>query len=439
MLRRAALVLALIAAATGAGCSSPCCVFDSRPIALGRAELGELVATLSVDDGDAAPALIDTAARISVLDGSPGRIVGHRLRLLAGGSTRAVLRDVTMVPGNLSPVGDTTVLSPVAVLGGDLLQDFAVEIGFGRPELVLWAAQPAPDDFLSQAGFAVLRVARRGAGSAEVLGGSYAFPPSLLALRACAAPAAFDPGAAPPERCCAGEDRTLATGTDLSLVLGTGYGPTVLARSAWRRLVSGMPTPPVTVSRPLHVASAPLPVAAEWSTLPRLALVDREADPTANPGACVELGRARRLQQVDIQQYLHPDAAACALECDRDPRNPGLAQSAAAYVELGAALAVAVIDDGEPFFQSLRNAVRPDGPEIDGILGAGALTGARLELDYRSQPARAIFSCETGAPPTTCRAVGRCPRLSGAGTHACYGLPAHGLPAMCDNPGAACR
>ena len=64
----------------------------------------------------------------------------------------------------------------------------------------------------------------------------------------------------------------------------------------------------------------------------------------------------------------------------------------------------------------------------------GAQETARVELDYRNQPSRAIFSCEASAPVGECRAVGRCPRLPKEGqTHTCFGLPAHGLPRICDN------
>jgi hypothetical protein len=338
-------------------------------------------------------------------------------------------------------------MTPVALLGGDLLTGFSVEIGFAAPELVLWASQPASDGFLAESGYAVLRVTRRGASETEVHapggigpGGPYQFPPSLLALRACAAPAGFDREAAPPASCCPGDERTLASGVDLSLLLGTGYGPLILSRSAWNRITRTLPAAPATTARPLLVASAEAPILnAEWSTLPRLALVDREADTTLNPGPCVELGRARRLEQIDVAQSRNAEHAVCALPCDADPGSLERAQNSAAYLELGGELPVAIVDDGEPLLGARSAQIFPDGPQIDGILGAAALHDARLEIDYQSQPARAILSCEAGVDATRCRAVGRCPRLPSKGQqHVCFGLPAHGLPGMCDNPAAAC-
>jgi len=446
---------ALIAVAAGGGaCSGPCCTYDSRPIPLQRAAEGELMVRLQLEDGSKGSALIDTGTPVTVLAGTDGvvSIRQHDLRLLgpddAAGTApvRALLDGVTMIHGPLSALADGT--APMALLGGDLWTGFSVEFGFAVPELVLWPEQPAPDDFLSAAGYAVLRIRRRGAGETEARepssgigpSGPYQFPSSLLAMRACAAPAAFDREAPLPQTCCIGDEQTLATGVDLALLLGTGYGPIILSRSAWARVTRSMVPPPVTTVRDLHTATAAQPIMnAEWSTLPRLALVDREADTTVNPGPCVELGRSRRLEQVALAQSRNADHAVCALPCDQDPRTDGRAQNSAAYIELGGDLPVAIIDDGDPLLTGRSAQIFPDGPQIDGILGAAALRSARVEIDYRGQPARAIFSCAADATLVACRSIGRCPRLPGAGqTHTCFGLPTHALPGICDNLPAEC-
>jgi len=123
--------------------------------------------------------------------------------------------------------------------------------------------------------------------------------------------------------------------------------------------------------------------------------------------------------------------------CDTDPNEAGKAQNSAAYLELDGMLPVAVIDDAEPFLQSLRFDVRPEGPEVDGLVGAGVLAGTRLELDYLGDPARAIFSCEAAAAAAmTCHSASRCPRLPDhTQQHLCFGLPAHRLPTTCSPSG----
>jgi hypothetical protein len=449
---RAGLFCAALIAAITAGCSEPCCSYDSRPITLERATQGELLARVTID-GQGSPtdvAVIDTGSPITLwnaplTDELP--VVRRRDIALLGTSTmaptRATFRGTMTVAAPLTPLpGDPVAISPLALLGGDLLSNFSLEIGFRAPELVIWPEERATDGFLSAAGYAVLHVERQGSGQLESnapregIGpaGPYQYPSSLLVLRACGAPAPFDRSQPLPARCCGDDVRTLASGTDLSLLLGTGVGPLVLSRSAWTRLSARFDSQPAMTSASLVVATAKLPIEAQKTTLPRLALMDREADPAVDPGPCVELGRARRLEQVAVSQVSNSDHALCALPCDQDPRTDHRAQNSAGYLELAGDLPVMVIDDGAALLQTLRAAVHPGAPEIDGILGADALRNARVELDYQSQPARAIFSCESAADAASCRAVGRCPRLPERGqTHSCFGLPAHALPGICDN------
>jgi hypothetical protein len=444
---RAGLLLAAATAAATAGCSEPCCDYDSRPIALMRASQGELQARVRIDGEGPRLAVVDTGTPISFwnapLTGQFPLVRRRDVQILGTGdtATRAILRGTMTVAAPLATLpGDPQ--PPLALLGGDLLSNFSVEIGFRAPELVIWPEQQATDGFLSAAGYAVLHVERRGGGELESkapregLGpaGPYQYPPSLLVLRACGAAAPFDRAQSLPPRCCADDLRTLSTGADLSLLLGTGVGRVVLSRSAWNRVATRLGTLPAMTSASLVVATGDRPIAAQLTTLPRLNLMDREADPAVDPGPCVELARARRLELVAVSQASNPEHALCALPCDQDPRTEHRAQNGAGYLELTGDLPVAVIDDGEPLLQTLRAEVHPGAPEIDGIIGADALRSARVELDYKSQPSRMIFSCEAAADAGTCRAVGRCPRLPEPGQrHSCFGLPAHALPRICDN------
>jgi hypothetical protein len=447
---RAALLLAAVTAAGSAACSDPCCSYDSRPIALQRAAQGELLARVTIDGEGPRQAIIDTGTPISLwnaplTDQLPlvRRRDVHLLGLTDEAPTRAILRRTMTVAAPLASLpAAPSPIAPIALLGGDLLGNFSIEIGFRAPELVIWPEQQATDAFLSSAGYAVLHLDRRGGGELESKAprdgigpaGPYQYPASLLVMRACGAPAPFDRGQPLPARCCGNELRTLASGTDLSLLLGTGIGPVVLSRSAWSRVSARLDVQPAMTSAPLVVAIARDPINAQWTTLPRLTLLDREADPAVDPGPCVELARARRLEVVAVSQASNPDHALCALPCDQDPRTDHRAQNSAGYLELAGDLRVAVIDDGEQLLQTLRAEVHPGAPEIDGIVGADALRNGRVELDYKSQPARAIFSCEAAAEASTCRAVGRCPRLPEPGQkRSCFGLPAHALPGICDN------
>jgi hypothetical protein len=169
-----------------------------------------------------------------------------------------------------------------------------------------------------------------------------------------------------------------------------------------------------------------------------MALVDAEAGPNEDLGPCVDLGRSRRLEWVSYHQ-VHPELSGqpCVELCDADLREQDKARNSAAYIEVGGGIPVAVVADDEPFLQGIRADVRPQGPEVDGVLGAGALgntsAGVRLELDYLSTPKRAVFSCEPGADRSLCWAAGRCPRLpDNDQQHFCFGLGPHGKAPTCE-------
>ena len=100
----------------------------------------------------------------------------------------------------------------------------------------------------------------------------------------------------------------------------------------------------------------------------------------------------------------------------------GEAANSAAYLEIGGQIPVAVVADDDLFLQGLRFDVLPEGPELDGLVGANALGRSRLELDYPSSPSRAVFSCETDAREA-CWAAARCPQLPDRSSrHYCFGL-----------------
>jgi hypothetical protein len=152
---------ALVAMAVAAhlGCAEPCCTYDSQPIGLDRGDKGELLAWVRLDGTTSGKALLDTGSPVSIwnlpLAGAP-EVRQHELRLLgitaaAGAPIRAILRDTLAVGAPLSAIvgASKQELTPVALLGGDLLGNFSVEIGFGVPQLVLWQEQKATDGFLS--------------------------------------------------------------------------------------------------------------------------------------------------------------------------------------------------------------------------------------------------------------------------------------------------
>ncbi|HVU51962.1 MAG TPA: hypothetical protein VHL80_14795 [Polyangia bacterium] len=483
-----------------AGCSGSCCTVDSEPIPVGRAPLGVgtgagalLARAQPPGGGGAFDMVVDTSSPVTIIappaTTAPAtgtlQIQTRGFDLLDGNTptnVRARFRDLGLFALPLGPVG-AAALVPGGVMGGDLMHAFSMELRFacagtladggaadgaagdagaagglmGGPAcsaVTFWPHQGASLGFLEDAGYAVLRFKLFGGGEttaqspSDFLGlqAPVTLPATRVVLRACAAPQPFSPDVQP-HACCARGDElmtpTNTTGVDLALLLATGVGPMVLTQSAFARVAATLTTAPAMTPGKLLVATWPTAIDAEWTTLPRFALVDGDEPPsTGDEGPCVDLGRARRLEWVAHQTVAagemqtpfapHPPQAACVQGCDLDPSEPSNPLDSAAYVEIGGAIPVAVVDDAEDYLQALRFDIRPEGPDIDGVVGAAALGASRLELDYLNDPPRAIFSCEQNTPREACWAAARCPRLPDHDhLHLCFGLEAHGLPVTC--------
>ena len=68
-----------------------------------------------------------------------------------------------------------------------------------------------------------------------------------------------------------------------------------------------------------------------------------------------------------------------------------------------------VVDDTEPTLQALRTELRPDQPEVDGILGTDVLRGAEIDVDYPHD--RLLARCpgsQCSARPSLAQVGDRC-------------------------------
>jgi hypothetical protein len=471
--RACACALAVLSQLAAAGCTDKgCCTFvDSFPIPLtraplggGRAESGALLTLASAPNagpGAGFPMVVATGSALTLLAAAPTTDLeafhgGFDLFDASGATTpiplRARFRGLELLGLPLYPLGDGSI-TPGGILGGNLLVQYSVDFRFTEAcgpsmtptcaSMTFWPHQGADNGLLGAAGYAVVRFTPFGGGELNAqstpdfvgLRGPLVVPPTRVVLRTCANADPFDP-AGPPQACCtraAASSPTIATGVDMSLLIETGVGPLVLSQSAWNRLWAASTglVAPTEMPGSLLVATWPTPMDAAWTTIPRFALIDLQIGSADDPGACVELARSRRIEWVSYQNVMLNNPV-CVQPCDTDPREPSKAQTSAAYVELSGQIPVAVIADDEPFLQTLRADVRPEGPDLDGLVGAAALGRSRLEIDYRAQSPRAIFSCEPDDMRATCWAAASCPRLPGAGdTHTCFDLPYHGLPAVC--------
>src|SRR5665213_749824 len=235
------LTVAGLSSVSLGGGNDDCCTPDSFPIALDRAPLGNgvagggaLLALATAPDAPSASALpmvVDTGTPVMIW-GSPA---SGNLQTTAGGldlygsdfsppPLRARFRGIDVLSLPLHPVGDPTV-TPVGILGNNLLLGYSVEFRFGAlcadgvsttcSWMTFWPQLGADASFLEDAGYAVLYFTLFGGGEvtadgdADFLGlrGPLQIPPTRVVLRACAAPSAFSPsdatpGVAPSPACC---------------------------------------------------------------------------------------------------------------------------------------------------------------------------------------------------------------------------------------------
>jgi hypothetical protein len=197
--------------------------------------------------------------------------------------------------------------------------------------------------------------------------------------------------------CLAYDDGLAESGHDMLMALSTGIGQSVLAASAWDRLVlrsTGL-LPAAQLPRgELSLTSGPVTVGI--ATMPHLALIGDLGNASEGRGPCRELQASRIMALPGGEGCRSPAAAGIACPCpDSDDRFC----DAAGALELRNPLTVAVLDDGHPLLQSLRDELRPELAELDGILAADALAPVQLDLDYPGD--RLLLRC---LDPAACRA-----------------------------------
>jgi hypothetical protein len=222
---------------------------------------------------------------------------------------------------------------------------------------------------------AVMPLAFRGGGTLLVGGTEVGFSNWRIVLPSCAA---FDPDPNVYES---------RRGTDLLFVASTGIGMSILAESAYERYrvtdPSAPPYDPTTVST-IYLPSGPISGFA--TTLADLALVGNS--PSTPRAPCHQVYANHLLAAQDCTDPNNPDTCPCSQGQTYCP--------APAVVELTppAHIPVLVVDDADPTLQALRTELRPNQPEVDGILGTSALGGVQLDVDYPHQ--RLLARCTDG-------------------------------------------
>lgn len=387
-MRRASSIVALPAALWLAGCGcDPGIVGDGFAIPIDTSS-GPVI--VQVREGDEVrAAVIDMLAPFTVLDAPDGEAPSRRCTDLTvlgeGGVARAHL-DLTVTEYHACPAGAPCQVGPAAapiavdaIIGADAFAPGAVRFDFSTSQMFLVPDVAGDSDTRGRLCEAVIPDPFRGGGTLSLGGTQVGFDARRIALGACLSFDEFtDDGAIADEA---------VAGVDLELVVSTGIGPTILARSAYERwLVAGG----------TGAAFDDLPAASLWmpsgaidgkaAQLDRLALVGEHDD---ERGPCRQVYAHHVLSEVSCN-----DAAFRAADMECPCQDADFCQ-VPAIVELtpGAPIDVVVVDDDHPLLQALRDELRPRTAEVEGILGVDAMRALTIAVDATS-PRRVLVRCE---------------------------------------------
>jgi hypothetical protein len=288
-----------------------------------------------------------------------------------------------------------------AVIGMDAFDSDALRLDLDLAQLFILPNVAGTTGARSRACDAVMPAPFRGGGTLLLGGTELAFTNFRIAIDACLAPrpeqTTVNPATgqilAVPQR---------ARGADVLLVLSTGIGTSLLGESAYARYRDVQPSAPDLASLPddtelltsgpvtgkrVTLQSQSLPWGPQWPTLALVAMSN--ADPRA---PCRQVWASRLMVERD-----------CNLDGSDDcPCAPGsftCGVPAVTELTIPVGLDVLVVSDADPTLQALRTELRPDQPEVDGVLAASALRGLELDIDYPHD--RLLARC---TDPTACTA-----------------------------------
>ncbi len=341
---------------------------DQYPIDVDLAS-GAVMVGLRQDGAPDRDAVLDVLSPVTLVD--PGRgvqasVSTHDVLVLGAGMPRARLVEAQLVEVHPCDSDECTVgpdTAPVpygAVIGADVLAGDAVRLRLGSNQIFILPDVGGDDDDRSRACDAVFPSPYRGGGTLVIAGTELPFGGRRIALQTCLGP---NPDPAVPQS---------MRGADALLVASTGIGATILGETAYARYRIAHPTAPALEALPgatVHLPSGP--ISGKRATIPSLALV---ATSSSTP-------RAPCRQVYGSHLIIQRDCVADD-DCPCEEGNTFCAMPAVVEVQAPTVIDVLVVVDSDPTLQALRTELRPDQPEVDGILGTDALRSMEMDIDY---------------------------------------------------------
>ncbi|HWO22889.1 MAG TPA: hypothetical protein VNO30_29215 [Kofleriaceae bacterium] len=270
-----------------------------------------------------------------------------------------------------------------AIIGANALAGDALRLRLGDDQVFLLADVGGDDRDRTLACDAVFPSPYRGGGTLVVASTEVSFGGRRVTLQACL-------GADPDQ------PTQTARGGDALLVASTGIGVSLLGETAYERyrqaaLLRGIAPQPLAFMD-LPAASAYLPsglVEGRRATIDRLALAAASSSSPRAP-----------CRQVFTHHRVLADGCTGEADCPCGSKDPFCSVPAVVELTPATGLEVLVVPANNATLQALRAELRPDQPEVDGILGADALALAEIDVDYPHN--RVLARCSDPAAPAKC-------------------------------------
>jgi hypothetical protein len=273
-------------------------------------------------------------------------------------------------------VGPTGTRPFAGIIGADVLAGDAVRLRLGDNQIFVLPDIGGKDRGLTYSCDAVFDSPYRGGGTLVFPSTELPFGNRRIALQACLGPEPA-PGATPQGQ----------RGADALLVVSTSIGISIIDEAAYERYRNAhlAAAPPALATLPVDSVFLPSgKVSGRRAKLDALTLV---ATSTSNALAPCRQVYAHHL----LAEYAVSDS-----DCQRHGNDPPAVDcpcenakgfcAVPAMLELtppaGIGIDVLVVPDTEPTLQALRTELRPDQPEVDGLLGTDVLRAAEIDVDY---------------------------------------------------------
>ncbi len=381
---RRGIAIGVLAAATTTGCSLVTDSFltnefsgDQYPIDV-EISSGAVMVGLRQDGFADRGAVLDLLSPVTLVDPGPGvapSVEEDNVLLLGahgpGGpieQPRARFRNAQLIA--LHPCEEDTCVVGTpsnprtyeAIIGADVLAGDAVRLRLGDQQMFVLPDIGGDSSERSRACDGVFPSPYRGGGTLVIAGTELGFGGRRVALQACL-------GANPDPKVPQGE-----RGADALLVMSTGIGISILGETAYARYAKAHKTAPALDTLPFATVNLPSgPISGHLGTLDTLSLVASSSSSPLAP--CRQAYGSHLIIQRDCQPGSDDD-------CPCEDGDTFCAVPAIVELAPPTGLEVLIVVDANNTLQALRTELRPDQPEVDGILGTNALRTAELDIDY---------------------------------------------------------